>query len=114
MTQRIRIDDGDAKPLQIIFSPSANDSYQSIENANELDEVDTMIELLGYFPGIGHIYDPVYEAVVPGFVMRVVHAGHRSIYYRIVERAETVRILFIEHQRADPKTRFKGESGEGA
>ncbi len=86
-------------------------SSKHIHNRNEIAKIRKLLLLLDTVPEIGRVYDPDYEAAMLPFPMRVVHAGHYSIYYTIHEEVKEVLVIAIESQRTNPRNRFGGSFG---
>jgi toxin ParE1/3/4 len=64
------------------------------QTATYLDEIEATFELLRDNPRIGHSRSEL------GSRLLSFSAGHHVVYYRI--RANTIRIVRILHERADP------------
>lgn len=92
--------------FNVILSDDALFVFTRIPTDTEYSVVDSTLELLQSSPYLGRIYDPLYEAARPPFVMRVVYAGRYGIYYEVIENRKEVDILFIEDQRRNPNERF--------
>jgi plasmid stabilization system protein ParE len=97
----------DVRDYVVTMSSQALDVYLSLTNENEAAALDSAIALVGAFPHIGHVYDPIYEAARPKFTLYVTYSGRFGIYYEIFDKDHTVHIDFIEDQRRNPKRRFK-------
>lgn len=90
----------------VVLSNDALFVYLNITRAADAEAIDNILALLGCFPYLGHLYDPLYEAARLPFDLYVMHAGHYDIYYEVSEELKTVSIIFIEDQRRDPNNRF--------
>lgn len=90
----------------VLLSDDALLVYLNIPSKADAAAVDKKLGLLGQFPCLGHLYDPLYEAAHLPFEVFVTYAGHYGIYYEVSEQKKAVFIVFIEDQRRDPNSRF--------
>ncbi|WP_172135832.1 type II toxin-antitoxin system RelE/ParE family toxin [Adlercreutzia sp. ZJ473] len=104
-------DDALGRGYEVVLSSNALFVYLSISSSTELHAVDKTLELLGAFPHLGRLYDPLYEAARLPFDVYVTYVGRYGIYYEISDATRTVSIDFIEDQRRDPSHRFGDVEG---
>lgn len=96
----------DAIEYAVSLSNNALHVYLAISSSADAKAVDSMLGLLGFFPRLGHLYEPLYEAARMPFDLYVAYAGHYGIYYEISDDVRRVDVVFIEDQRRDPNNRF--------
>lgn len=94
----------------IRVSESARRSLLTLSDAS-FARVSSSIERLKTMSQLGRSYEPVYDAARPPFSCRVLYAGHFGLYYTVDEGAHEVYLRYVEDQRMNPRTRFKGRLG---
>ena len=79
-----------------------------IQTRKAYDRVDSYRTILTSFPEVGAVYDPYYEAARPPMECRYVAVPGTpfTLYYAVDERAKTVSVFSIEHQRMNPRSLF--------
>lgn len=98
--------DEDEGAYEVILSPIAEQVMRSVRSRADRRRIDGILTVLDAVPGIGRVYDPLYEAAKPPEEVMVAYAGHYGIYYEVLEEERTVYAYYIEDQRRDPMMRF--------
>ena len=82
---------------------------EQIESERVYSRVDGYRDVLKRFPDIGGDYDPHYDAARPPFSCKriVVPDTPFTLYYQKDEEKHRVTVFYIEHQRANPRGRFR-------
>lgn len=95
--------------VEVIFS---NDVVaflmENIESPRVLSRIEQQKSMLELFPEMGRTYQPEYEAAYPSVPCRWIAVPDTpfTLYYHFDEKAQTVVIFHIEHQRMNPAERF--------
>lgn len=100
----------DPKTYEVIISPTALEAMVRITSKADRERIDKVLCILDTVPGIGRVYDPLYEAARPEEPVMVVYAGHYGIYYEASDVRDEVYVYYIEDQRRDPLSRFGARS----
>lgn len=91
-----------------VFSQTFGERMLALPNA-VYARVNHTIDLLERFPGMGHVYEPAYEAAdIPVECLQIhVPDTYCTLYYFVDEDARELCFLFLEDMRANPDTRFR-------
>lgn len=97
----------DVPTYEVFLTAEAETTYMNIQSESDLRAVDSVLDVLDTMPGIGRVYDPLYEANKPAIDnLLVAFAGHFGIYYVTEEDTRRVFVLALEDQRRNPLQRF--------
>ena len=100
---------GDFPVIDVVFTNDVvNYMIENVESPRVLARLEKQREMLAYFPEMGHVYCPSYEAAQPPFPCRWIAVPDTpfTLYYHYDEKEQTVVVFYMEHQREDPKNRF--------
>lgn len=92
--------------FKVRLTEEAKFAYREISSKADLKAVNGIIDVLDTVPGVGRLYDPLYDAAKPPFEILVAYAGSYGVYYVVDEGKDEVHVYFIEDQRGDPLKRF--------
>ena len=101
-----RSDEGDLKHYEVELAESAQLALLEISSRDDALKVRRRFLMLEVAPGMGAVYDPVYESSMPDHEVRVTFAGHYGLYYIIDEEGSKVFIEYIEDCRRNPLNKF--------
>ena len=101
--------DDNLPTVEVIFANDVVDFLaESIESPRVLERIEQQKGMLELFPEMGRVYQPSYEAAYPSVSCRWVAVPDTpfSLYYHFDKKAQKVVVLYIEHQRMNPRGRF--------
>ena len=101
-----RPDEDDLKHYDVELTESAQLALLGISSRDDALKVRRRFLMLEVAPGMGTVYDPVYESSMPDHEVRVTFAGHYGLYYNIDEESSKVFIEYIEDCRRNPLNKF--------
>lgn len=96
---------------EVVYTRSVVDFMMTeIESERAYDKIDEYRHVLASFPDIGRRYDPYYDAARPPFPCRFIAVPDTpfTLYYAKDDDRRRVTVFHIEHQKANPCTRFVG------
>ena len=101
-----RADEGGLKHYEVELSESAQLALLDVSSRDDALKVRRRLLMLEVAPGMGVVYDPVYESSMPDHEVRVTFAGHYGLYYLINDEESKVIVEYVEDCRRNPLNKF--------
>ena len=101
-----RLDEGDLEYYGVELADSVLSALVGIGSREDAIKVRRRLLMLEVAPGMGAVYDPVYESSMPDHEARVTFAGHFGLYYTIDEENRRVSVEYLEDCRRNPLKKF--------
>lgn len=101
-----RADEDGLKHYEVEFSESAQSALLDVSSRDDALKVRRRLLMVEVAPGMGVVYDPVYESSMPDHEVRVTFAGHYGLYYLINDEESKVIVEYVEDCRRNPLNKF--------